>query len=56
MRAEDPALRAAFFLHRHPGWTLRNLEDADDDVVELMRAIDRAEADAEQRRARQQGG
>lgn len=47
----DPALRTALFLHAHPGWTPADLERVDPDVIELMRAIESAEAKV--RKARQ---
>lgn len=39
MKATDPALRAAMFLHLHPGWSPDDLERADPDVVHLMESI-----------------
>lgn len=44
MTVEDPALRAAIFLHNHPGWSPRDLETADPDLIELMRQLDAQEA------------
>lgn len=39
MKLPDPAIRAAVFLHEHPGWTPEDLERADPDLVRLMEAI-----------------
>lgn len=49
---EDPDLRIALFLHEHPGWSLHDLETTDPDIVETMRLLARAEAEAA--KARQQ--
>lgn len=40
----DPTLQAALFLSQHPGWTPDDLERADPDLVEQMRAIHAAVA------------
>lgn len=50
---EDPALRTALFLHAHPAWTPRDLEAADPDVVDLMRAIGEAVAKVQQAQQRE---
>jgi hypothetical protein len=39
VRVTDPLLRAAIFLHDHPGWTPADLERADPDLVGLMESI-----------------
>ena len=46
MTVTDPALRAALFLQRHPGWAPSDLEHADPDVVALMEAVELTEARA----------
>lgn len=53
MRTADPALRAAVFLHNHPAWTARDLESADPDVIDLMRALDTAAAKVQQAQQRE---
>ncbi len=30
------------FLHNHPGWSWRDLQETPDDVIELMRELDRS--------------
>lgn len=39
MRVTDPPLRAALFLHAHPGWAPGDLERADPDLVGLMETV-----------------
>lgn len=54
MTVEDPNLRIALFLHTHPGWTLRDLDTADPDVIEQMRALEQMETQVAASRAQAQ--
>jgi hypothetical protein len=53
VEATDPALRTAVFLHNHPAWSPRDLEHADPDVIDLMRALDGAVAKVQQAQQRE---
>ena len=48
----DPTLRAALFLRDHPGWTPDDLERADPDLIDQIRALDLASARVAQQRQR----
>lgn len=54
IKVSDPTLKAAVFLDQHPGWSPDDLERADPDLVEQMRAITTAHARvAKQQRERE---
>lgn len=47
----DRRLADAIFLHRHPGWSWDDLQNAPSDVVALMRLLDQTEVKAANARA-----
>jgi hypothetical protein len=49
----DPTLRAALFLTNHPAWSPRDLDTADPDLIDLMRAIDGAVAKVREAKQRE---
>lgn len=49
----DPALRTALFLRSHPAWTPDDLERADPDLIDLLRALDAAVAKVQQAQQRE---
>lgn len=51
----DPTLKAAVFLHEHPGWVPDDLERADPDLVEQMRSISTAQARVARAAAEREG-
>lgn len=40
----DDTLADVLFLDAHPAWTWRDLQDAPDDIVAIMRSLDAARA------------
>lgn len=50
----DRRLADALFLHRHPGWSWDDLQNAPADVVALMRLVDQAETKAANARAQRE--
>lgn len=51
----DRRLADALFLHRHPGWSWDDLQNAPSDIVGLMRLLDTTEQQVRAHRDRQQG-
>lgn len=49
VNAADPDLSDALFLHTHPGWSPRDLDEAPERLVSLMRLVATKTAAAQNR-------